>query len=288
MLDSLRLSKTGPSAVESTLVYLAMLAYTVLAGRHFNRFGGFIGTMLFTLGLGVLPVLYALIRGYSIISVFRIRAPRPRDVVGGLIMSAGLFLFVLMACDALAYFAPGLGEDSSPVRDFLVRGNGLVAVIAVAVLPAVCEEILFRGLILSGLSASAGKWPAIILCGCLFGFLHMQPLQIPFTAIVGVGLAYAAFETGSIVVPVVMHCAHNLLLLLIVRNAGAAASGGTDSGLRAIRETLALGLPARLALYALTAAVAVAIIGSSAFFVYCGARMLRRTESTAVPAGGNR
>lgn len=275
-IDSMRLGKAGPSAVESVLFYLAILAYTLLAGRHFSRLGGFVGTMLFTLGLGFFPVLYALLRGYSLFSVFRLRWPRPRDVVGGLIMSAGLFLFVLLACDALAYFAPHLGEENSPMRDFLVRGNGLVAVIAVAVLPAVCEEILFRGLILSGLSASTGKWPAIILCGCLFGFLHMQPLQIPFTAIVGVGLAYAAFETGSIVVPVVMHCAHNLLLLVIVRNVGAAASGKTDSGLRAIRETLAMGLPARIALYALTAAVAVAIIGASAFFVYCGARMLRR------------
>ena len=279
MLDSMRLGKAGPSAVESALVYLAMLAYTVLAGRHFSRLGGYVGTMLFTLGLGFFPFLYALLRGYSLFSVFRLRASRPRDVVGGLIMSAGLFLFVLIACDALAYFAPQLGEESSPVRDFLVRGNGFVAVLAVAVLPAICEEVLFRGFILSGFSSSVGKWPAIILCGCLFGFLHMQPLQIPFTAIVGIGLAYAAFETGSIIVPVVMHCAHNLLLLIIVRHAGAVASGSPDSGLWAIRETFAMGLPARLALYAITAVAAVAIIGSSAFFVYCGARMLRRVDA---------
>lgn len=270
--------RKGPEAIESMLVYFFALAYTLVAGRWFRNIGGYFGVALFTLGLGLLPVLYSLARGYGFAAVFKISPPGKKDVAGGLFISAGLFVFVLFACAAIAYLFPPLKDAGAPLQDFMIHGGLFPAAITVAILPAVCEELLFRGFLLSGFSSSMGKWPAIILCGCLFGALHLQPLQMPFTALVGIGLAYAALETGSVFIPIIMHCAHNLLLLLIVRAASAGVAGAevTDAQTRTVREIFSQG-PGTITLFVATVALlALSLVASSLFFVCLGARLIRK------------
>jgi membrane protease YdiL (CAAX protease family) len=268
-------SRKGPEAIEGMIVYILALAYTIVAGRVFRNMGGYSGVALFTLGLGLLPVLYSLARGYGFTAVFRISLPRKKDVAGGLFISAGMFIFVLFVCNAIAYLIPPLKDAGTPLQDFMVHGGVLPAVITVALLPAVCEELLFRGFLLSGFASSMGKWPAIILCGCLFGALHLQPFQMPFTALVGVGLAYAALETGSVFVPVIMHCAHNLLLLLIVRAASVGAMETADAQARSVRGVLSQG-PGTIAVFAaMVAVLALTLVGFSLLFVSVGARIIR-------------
>ena len=55
---------------------------------------------------------------------------------------------------------------------------GLTAVILAPVL----EELLFRGLLLSGLSPLVGPWTAILLTGTLFGLAHTSVLAGPHSA----------------------------------------------------------------------------------------------------------
>ncbi len=277
-----------PAALESILVYLAALAYTAFAGRQFSRLGGSEGPMLFTLGLGLLPLLYALARGFSLPVAFRLAPPRQRDVAGGLLMSMGLFVFVLFVCNVLVYAVPSLSDRGAPLRDFMVRGNPLVAILAVAILPAVCEEFLFRGFILTGLASSVGRWPAILVCAFLFGALHLQPVQMPFTAIIGIALSYAALETGSLAVPVVMHCAHNLFLLMIVRRSASELVSADASQAISMRDLAASGAPALVVFWVSIVLVTLILMGSAAFFVYVGIRMMRKGPTPAGEGDGGR
>src|SRR5439155_25802487 len=68
----------------------------------------------------------------------------------------------------------------------------------IALLPAVCEELAFRGFILSGLLRRMSVPTAILVSGFLFGFFHMNPRQLfPATA-VGILLGLIATRTGSL------------------------------------------------------------------------------------------
>jgi membrane protease YdiL (CAAX protease family) len=94
---------------------------------------------------------------------------------------------------------------------------GLTAVILAPVL----EELLFRGLLLSGLSPFVGPWTAILLTGALFGLAHTSvwPDPIPLT-VLGIALGLAMCRTGSLWTPIFFHGFFNgsmLLLSLIVK-----------------------------------------------------------------------
>lgn len=83
----------------------------------------------------------------------------------------------------------------------------------IAVLPAVCEELAFRGFILSGLRHLGHKWWAIVLSAVFFGIAHGLLQQSIMASMLGVVLAYVAVQTGSLIPCILFHLTHNTLLL---------------------------------------------------------------------------
>ena len=86
-------------------------------------------------------------------------------------------------------------------------------VLLAAVLPAVCEELAFRGFILSGLRHLGHRWRAIIYTAILFGLVHGFLQQQLMAFLVGVVIGYVAVQTGSILPCIIFHMLHNTLML---------------------------------------------------------------------------
>ncbi|MHC4176891.1 MAG: ABC transporter permease subunit/CPBP intramembrane protease [Planctomycetota bacterium] len=84
-------------------------------------------------------------------------------------------------------------------------------VLLAAVLPAVCEELAFRGFILSGLRHLGHRWRAIIYTAVLFGLVHGIVQQQLVACLVGVLIGYVAVQTGSILPCMLFHMLHNTL-----------------------------------------------------------------------------
>jgi len=91
----------------------------------------------------------------------------------------------------------------------------LLLLFVAAVSPAICEEVLFRGAILSGLRQRLGAWPAIILVGALFGLFHLDVFRIPPIAVLGMVLTYLTVRTGSIYAAMVVHLMNNSFAILL-------------------------------------------------------------------------
>jgi sodium transport system permease protein len=89
--------------------------------------------------------------------------------------------------------------------------------LVVAVVPAICEELAFRGFILSGLRHLGHRWRAIILTSIFFGVTHPIFQQSLVACIVGVLLGFIAVQTGSILPGIVFHMVHNGLGVLVPR-----------------------------------------------------------------------
>jgi sodium transport system permease protein len=83
-----------------------------------------------------------------------------------------------------------------------------------AALPAVCEELAFRGFILSGLRHLGHKWWAIGLSAVFFGIAHGLLQQSIMASLLGVLLGYVAVQSGSIWPCMLFHVTHNTLILL--------------------------------------------------------------------------
>jgi sodium transport system permease protein len=91
----------------------------------------------------------------------------------------------------------------------------LLAVMALA--PAVCEELAFRGFILSGFRHLGHKWRAIIYSALFFGVTHVMLQQSLIAVLLGVVIGYVAVQTGSILPCMVFHAVHNSLMLSLSR-----------------------------------------------------------------------
>ncbi len=83
--------------------------------------------------------------------------------------------------------------------------NVWVLLLLIAVVPAVCEELAFRGFILSGLRHLGHKWRAIILSALLFGLAHGILQQSLIASLVGVLIGYLAVQSGSILPGMAFH-----------------------------------------------------------------------------------
>ena len=90
----------------------------------------------------------------------------------------------------------------------------LLNLLSTAVLPAIVEEMIFRGFLLGALRRH-GNGMAVVLTAVLFGFFHGNILQFPFAFILGLGLGYAVVCTDSIWPAVAIHFANNAMSVLI-------------------------------------------------------------------------
>ncbi len=89
-----------------------------------------------------------------------------------------------------------------------------VSVGVFALLPALCEELAFRGFILSGLEYRRGTRSAILLSALMFGFLHvlLSLFQQLFNAtLLGIVLGLLAVRSRSLLPGILFHFLNNAL-----------------------------------------------------------------------------
>lgn len=125
-------------------------------------------------------------------------------------------LLVMLMVGALAR-----GEFNSDVG-VLVAGDQWV-ILLLALVPAIWEELTFRGVILSNLQPSIPAINAVIVSSVLFGLYHFSnlvawddPIEVVFGVILatifGLGWGYAVIMTDSVLPAVFLHYMFNALL----------------------------------------------------------------------------
>ncbi len=102
-----------------------------------------------------------------------------------------------------------------------------MALLLVALAPAVCEELLFRGLILSGLR-KLGPWVGVLLTALLFGLAHASVHRLLPTALLGVAFGFLVLRSGSVVVGMLAHGLNNGLAVLLAHDPRVAAALGVE------------------------------------------------------------
>lgn len=86
-------------------------------------------------------------------------------------------------------------------------------ILVMAVLPAICEELAFRGFVLSGFRHLGHRWRAIVYSALLFGLTHAILQQQILTCLVGLVIGLLAVQSGSILPGMLFHVIHNALML---------------------------------------------------------------------------
>lgn len=126
----------------------------------------------------------------------------------------------------------------------------------IALTPAICEELAFRGFILSGLRRLGHKWAAIVLTSVFFGLAHGLLQQSLSACAVGIVIGYVVIKTGSLWPAVLYHSCHNGLSVLHTR-----VTPELLDNWPLLRTVLVPGLEAEQLMYSLPATAALGLAG---------------------------
>ena len=139
--------------------------------------------------------------------------------MGTSLFSVGISLAFLTIVNKLLPGAQALGEKMSKsigLTDSLnTSAPQTIAFIifALALMPALMEEFLFRGVVLGLLPRKYSTRLKVIVVGTLFGLFHMSTLRFFPTAALGCVLTYLRLSVGSIYPGILLHFCHNALTL---------------------------------------------------------------------------
>ncbi len=153
---------------------------------------------------------------------------------GVLLAVAGVLLlqpFIYVVIESIGYLLPYLGkfgesllENQAQLEQFLMflaeadSVNEFVAVaVVVAVVPALCEEMFFRGYIQKNYMDSLSPAGGIVLTGFVFGLFHLSPANLIPLTFMGWYLGYVYYKTQNLLVPVAVHFGNNFLSLVVLQ-----------------------------------------------------------------------
>lgn len=104
------------------------------------------------------------------------------------------------------------------IRSVLESGMGVsFNLVMLALVPGVCEELLFRGYAQRQFERWGGAASGILLSGILFGAYHLRPTQLLPLMVLGTYLAYLTWRTGSLLPAMAVHVVHNGLAVVVSR-----------------------------------------------------------------------
>lgn len=199
---------------------LAQLPYASLASRLV--FSGLATVVLF----GGFPLLAAILQRLPLRETLRLHGARPLAFAGAILLGASLWplaheVYLLNEVIGLTTLSPEQVDYARKLLAGLSTVPLWLVLLALAVAPAVCEELLFRGYLLRALLAATSERNAIVISAVLFGVFHVLTTDalaagrlLPSTFL-GLILGWVAWRTASVLPGMVLHGIHNGLLLVL-------------------------------------------------------------------------
>jgi sodium transport system permease protein len=211
------------------------------------------------LGLFLVPSLvWCRVFRAPLVETLQLRWPTPRGWVATVLLAAGGWSVGAVLWQQLLRF-PGAQAYADWLGELLGKQGQLAlgpALLLVALLPAVAEEVTFRGVVLGGLRQSGSRWVAVVGSAVVFGLFHINPYHVVVATGLGLLLGFVALESGSIVPGILIHLVNNGIQVLVDRSPALAAQldgravlgtalVATAAGLLLVRGSRARISPAR-------------------------------------------
>ena len=209
--------------------------------------------------LVAVPLMLVLLRKEKLVERFNLRLPS----IGSFFSAVVFMLGASMWENASSYIYVavfGMPEQNDMVflENFFSNVNPTVALIIIALIPAVCEELLFRGYIFDSFKGKKSKVVAVIVSSVLFSVIHFDAYKTVPILIMALAFGYITAKTDSVVIPMIFHFINNSMAVISFY-----ATRGQDT-----EEVLASVSDSTYIWYAVMA------IGMGLVLVYFGSRLL--------------
>lgn len=173
-------------------------------------------TVLQLVIIGIPSVFFCLLRGHDYSKKLRLRFIPARHVT----MTVYSLVFTVFGSMALSLMMYRLFPDAYDTGNAFVSytavetGGAIYAAVTLALVPAILEEFLFRGII-SAEYSTYGAATSIIMSSVMFAMLHMSFVKLPIYLFTGVILALTAAVSDSIISSMLVHGLNNIFVLFL-------------------------------------------------------------------------
>ena len=210
------LQKGGVPTVSDVWFVVALTIVLVLyAGSMLQlKFGlaGVFGTQLIILLVPLAVVLYT---KKDIGLTYGFYKTGAVSFLGAFFVILGMYPINIVISYALISLFPQSADNVVTTFSSIMDGNVVGVFLVIAVAPAVCEEMMFRGLIYNSMKARYRVPVTLGIVAVLFGIYHMSLVKFIPTGLLGLVLCYVAYKTGSIYPSMMMHFINNALSVTV-------------------------------------------------------------------------
>jgi membrane protease YdiL (CAAX protease family) len=121
--------------------------------------------------------------------------------------------------NSIKYLLDSLNELIEKTFGNLIHADNfvemLLVIITISIIPAICEEVMFRGYIQRSFGFKFKPHIAALLTALFFALYHFNPYGLIPLAIIGFYLGFAAYKSESLVIPIVLHFLNNFFAVML-------------------------------------------------------------------------
>lgn len=193
--------------------FLFIFTYGIIPARiRANKFVYYLASFLVEALFGLVAIVVARARKISIKEEAGVNKKVSGKLVGLAFLVAIVCLFFLSDLTSAFIDLLLLIGYKPQLSDLTISSfwQYLVYIIISCITPAVCEELLFRGVIASGLKG-LGKTIAVVLSATIFMLMHGNPEQTIHQFLIGLVIGYIFISTGNLWIGVLIHFFNNFI-----------------------------------------------------------------------------
>ncbi|MBA3455431.1 MAG: CPBP family intramembrane metalloprotease [Deltaproteobacteria bacterium] len=216
-------------------------AFSVLGavGLVAAALGSFLLAAGIVVGAGGSPVVAVIVAELTFVAVAvvgLVMHPLPVAALG-LVVPARRYVGAAMLIGSSAWYLNLNVIDLLPLpeggvetlQDIVDGPHLIVAVLALAVLPAICEELIFRGILVRSLATRFAPTLAVLISALVFAGYHLSVIQLIPTFTLGVLAGVLTVRSHSVIPAMTAHLINNAMAILISRDVVPGASGWIDA-----------------------------------------------------------
>jgi sodium transport system permease protein len=226
-----------PTAAQAVAAAILALVLLWFGGEELQRGPHVVEGLAATLVLliGAPPLLATAWFRLDARETYKLRPPPVRALAAAVLIALGTPVLLrdltILQTAVTGEPLPQLEEAWGQFLAQLMAHGKLVALLVLALLPALCEELLFRGFILTGLRSGTTAFKAALVSALLFALVHLDPTRLGATATLGFVLAVVVIRSASLAPAMLCHFVHNgLVLAMSVRAPALEAQGLLHEG----------------------------------------------------------
>ena len=174
-------------------------------------------TVIMIATIGVPPLLMAVLLTSSVRGTLKLYWPKWQYLVLGFVLPVVLQPVAVELLHQLEWFFPKPPAEMMEMMKALSNPGISIwlQLLAGAVTPAICEELAFRGFMLSGLQSGRQRnfWTPIVISSVCFGVVHMIAHQVFNAMLLGFVLGLLAVRSRSLLPGVIFHFLFNAMQL---------------------------------------------------------------------------